>query len=121
VRGVVRAHRSRTSDALWLAWLLDPRFDTGELANRWNPIEIDNLGKKELGAAHAYQGYGGYVKVTPLDEPADALFIEAHIVFHEPPAWFNTSNLLRSKMPLAIQENIRKFRRQLDRLETLRE
>lgn len=112
--GVGNAVYTESPQSLVVAWRLDPRFaDDADFASRWQPIETDELGKRKLGVAQPYGGYGGYAKITTLDEPAGALFVESHVVFHEPSGWFRGSNLLRSKMPLAIQENVRKFRRQL--------
>ncbi len=51
--------------------------------------------------------------VTRLARPEGALFFEMHVVIHEPEAWFGGPNLLRSKMPLVIQENVRNLRRRL--------
>ena len=51
--------------------------------------------------------------MTELIEPQGALFVEYHLVFDEPKAWFGGANLLRSKLPLMVQDNIRKFRREL--------
>jgi hypothetical protein len=60
---------------------------------------------------------GQYLKVTALvdadDKPNGKLFIEAHMVFHEPQGWFGGANLLGSKLPLAVQDNVREFRRLL--------
>ena len=40
--------------------------------------------------------------------------VECHIVFAEPEAWFGGKNLLRSKLPLAVQdEDVRSSRRKL--------
>ena len=35
------------------------------------------------------------------------------ILFDEPVGWFNGANLLRSKLPIVVQEGVRKFRPQL--------
>jgi hypothetical protein len=55
------------------------------------------------------------VKVTRLVEPAGALFVEYHLVFVEPRAWFGGANLLRSKVPILAQSEVRAFRRELAR------
>ena len=41
------------------------------------------------------------------------MFIECHMIFDEPRGWFGGANLLRSKLPLAVQEEVRNFRRRL--------
>ncbi|MCS7305572.1 MAG: hypothetical protein NZ602_10755, partial [Thermoguttaceae bacterium] len=48
-----------------------------------------------------------------LRQPGGALFIEHHHLFAEPNQWFGGKNFLRSKLPLAIQETVRKLRWQL--------
>jgi hypothetical protein len=35
------------------------------------------------------------------------------MLMHEPTQWFSGSNFIRSKLPLAIQEGARSFRRSL--------
>ena len=82
-------------------------------AARREAIERDQLGKTKLGPPTPYAGLGGYIKVTGLHEPAGALLVECHAVFDEPQGWFDGKNLLRSKLPLVVQENVRTFRRKL--------
>ena len=53
-----------------------------------------------------------YFKITKLAEPAGALFVEQHIVFAEPTGWFDGNNLLRSKLPIAVQDNVRTMRKE---------
>ncbi|MES1213546.1 MAG: hypothetical protein ABUL64_03085, partial [Singulisphaera sp.] len=84
-----------------------------QFPNSWSPLERDASGKLSVGAAKAYSGLGGYMKMTELVEPAGALFVECHIVFDEPEAWFHGKNFLRSKLPLVVQDNVRSFRRKL--------
>jgi len=52
------------------------------------------------------------MKVTKLAEPAGALFVEQHLIFAEPVDWFDGANLLRSKLPLVVQDRVRSIRRQ---------
>jgi hypothetical protein len=63
--------------------------------------------------SHPYEGAGGYMHVAKLSDPSGACLIETWMVLHEPTEWFRGSNLLRSKLPLMIQESVRKFRRHL--------
>ena len=53
-----------------------------------------------------------YLKITKLAEPAGAVFAEQHITFVEPHGWFDGENLLRSKLPLSVQENVRSTRKE---------
>src|SRR5205814_1186239 len=87
--------------------------DDPEFPNRWRPISRDDDGKPVLGEAHPYGGAGAYIKITRLAEPAGALFVEYHLVFTEPKGWFGGANLLRSKVPILTQSEVRAFRREL--------
>ena len=66
----------------------------------------------KVGPATPYGGAGFYLKITRLHEPAGAIFIEQHVVFAEPAGWFAGANLLRSKLPTAVQINVRAMRRE---------
>ena len=50
-----------------------------------------------------------YVKITKLHAPAGAVLVEQHIVYAEPTGWFDGANLLRSKLPLVMQVNVRRM------------
>ena len=63
--------------------------------------------------ALVYSDAALYLKVTRLHEPRGALFGEGHVVFTEPYGWFEGANLLRSKLPPAIQQVVRDLRREL--------
>ena len=118
--GVTRhSMASRTDESVLVAARLDPRFfHDAEFPNRWQSITRDELGKIVLGPAHPYSGAGFYIKVTRLHEPPGALFVEYHQVFDEPQGWFKGKNLLRSKLPLIVQDGVRKFRRKLAAADT---
>lgn len=98
------------------ASLLDPKFrDDPDHPNRWRPILRAASGKAEVGKPHPYAGLGGYCHAVELSEPAGALFIECHLLINEPHAWFNGANLLSSKIPILMQDNVRTLRRKLAR------
>ena len=40
------------------------------------------------------------------------MFCEQHVIFAEPTGWFDGANLLRSKLPAAVQNNVRTMRRE---------
>jgi hypothetical protein len=114
VSGTGHVFQTRSKASVLIASLLAPRFaEDPDYANRWAALDRDDKGVLTVGASHPYAGYGSYVKVTELIEPQGALFVEYHLVFDEPKAWFRGANLLRSKLPLMVQDNIRKFRREL--------
>jgi hypothetical protein len=76
-------------------------------------VERTAAGKLEVGDSHPYTGSGSYLKATKLQEPPGSIFVEYHIVFHEPTEWFNGATVLRSKLPILVQDEVRKFRRRL--------
>ncbi len=105
---------SETDDSILIASELDPRFARdSDYPNQWRAISKDRQGKKELGEPQPYQGSGYYLKITRLASPEGALFVEGHVIFAEPVKWFNGANLLRSKLPPVVQNQVRAFRREL--------
>jgi len=110
---------TRGEDSLLVAGMIDPRLtNDSEYPNQWRPVERNASGTFKLGPSQPYTAAAFYVKVTPLKEPAGALVIECHQVFDEPRAWFGGRNLLRSKLPILVQDAVRKFRRKLRELST---
>ena len=105
---------TRHPDSVVIAAIVDPRFShDSDYPNRWRSLKRDELGKYTLGPPQPYVSAGFYAKVTKLEQPPGALFIEHHHVFSEPQGWFQGRNLLRSKLPLVIQDGVRKLRRKL--------
>ncbi len=105
---------SRGPDCFLVAAQIDPRFASDPTyPNRWRSITRDAAGNAQPGPWHPYAAGGLYLQVTRLVEPAGAVFIEFHQVFDEPQGWFGGANLLRSKLPLVVQEEVRTFRRKL--------
>lgn len=123
VRGVARARRSVWSEddvnaPIILTWLMDSRFASesptaDSIDNQWRPIERSDVGEKFLGPPRPYAGLGGYVAITPLPGDPDASIVQLRFVLHEPQAWFEGKNLLRSKLPILIQDRVRSLRREL--------
>lgn len=105
---------TRTAESVIVAAVIDPRFtEDPEYPNTWRSILTDQRGQHSYGPSQPYVASGSYTKITRLQEPAGALFIEYHQLFAEPEGWFGGKNLLRSKLPLAVQDNVRALRRQL--------
>jgi hypothetical protein len=107
---------SRTDSSVTIAGVSDQRFAQDKLyPNQWRRIDKEqdppSLGPVE---PYPYQ-IGYYQRVTRLVEPAGALLVEYHAIFVEPAAWFRGTSLLRSKLPLLIQSEVRTFRRELAR------
>ncbi|HVU87960.1 MAG TPA: hypothetical protein VHD36_11615 [Pirellulales bacterium] len=116
LRGVGFAVREKRAHSVIAALVLDDHFrDDKQFPNSWSPLARDPQGKLTVEAAKPYSGLGGYMKMTELAEPAGALFVECHIAFDEPEAWFHGKNFLRSKLPLVVQDNVRTFRRKLSK------
>lgn len=107
---------SRLADSIVVATEIDGRFQQDQMfPNQWRPLLRAGAGELTLGEPQPYQGLGLYSKVTRLHEPAGALFCEHHLIFLEPQGWFNGANLLRSKLPIAMQTEVRSFRRELSK------
>ena len=115
ISGVMRSQLTRSDDSTIVAAVLDPRFDKdARYPNGWQSGVRDDAGKVQFGPAHVYHSAAWYCKATKLIEPAGAVLVEYHLLFDEPHAWFNGANLLRSKLPIVVQDGVRKFRRRLD-------
>jgi hypothetical protein len=111
--GVMRSVRTKLSGAVLTASRMDDRFQNDkDHPNTWRHI-IPAGDEEKLGKPHPYAGMGGYVLITQLPEPKGALLVEMHFLLPEPPDWFGGPNLLRSKLPTVIQDNVRSFRRKL--------
>lgn len=102
---------SRNAESVVAAAEIDPRF-RGDKAfpNQWQ--SIDKAAAKPIGDPNPWDGAGMYLKITKLQEPAGALFIEQHIIFTEPTGWFDGKPILTSKLPIAVQENVRTMRKE---------
>ena len=112
VRGTMRARLSRGTESVTLAATLEPQFARDrEFPNAWRSLKLDDAGRVVIGPMRPYVGAAWYCKATKLKQPRGAVLIEYHIVFDEPEGWFNGANLLRSKLPLLVQDGVRKFRR----------
>jgi hypothetical protein len=109
--GVGHAMWSRNGESVVAAAEIDPRFAADkEFPNQWRSIKKEG-GQVKVGDPVAWSGAAMYLKITKLAEPAGAVFVEQHIIFAEPTGWFDGANLLRSKLPQAVQINVRDTRR----------
>jgi len=103
---------TKTDQSVLVAAEVDPRFrGDAEFPNQWQPI-LKEGGTTRLGPASPWDGAALSLKITRLAEPAGALFVEQHLVFVEPAGWFDGANLLRSKLPLAVQSGVRAMRKE---------
>jgi hypothetical protein len=105
---------SKAPGTLVVASMTDPAFQKDEqLANRWVPLLGPGDAKKDLGPPRPYEGSAAYTRISRYSEKPSVLLVESHLAFAEPKAWFNGSSILRSKIGLIAQDQIRRLRREL--------
>jgi hypothetical protein len=115
VEATDRVVTTRSAESLVVASRTAEEFRAeGPDPNRWWPIRR-SAGRDEAGASHPYDGGAGYVKISRLKSRPGALLVEAHVAFVEPRAWFDGAPILRSKLGLVAQDQIRTLRRELTR------
>ncbi|HTN75281.1 MAG TPA: hypothetical protein VL096_08545 [Pirellulaceae bacterium] len=119
VEATVRAIDHRAEDSVTIAAAIDERFnDDKKFPNLWQALRRDEAGKLSVDPKTTpYAAAGAYAKATQLKEPKGAIFVEYHLAYDEPAAWFNGAKLLTAKLPLVAQDGIRKLRRQLEKEE----
>lgn len=106
---------SRTEESVLAAAEIDPRFNGDkEFPNEWRPLTKQG-GQLKVGEPQPWSGAAMYVKITKLQEPKGALFIEQHVIYQEPAGWFGAPNYLRAKLPPAVQDNVRKMRAEIQK------
>jgi len=66
-----------------------------------------------MGDTEKYAGLGGYIKITKLIGPVERVFVEYHLVFDEPYAWFKGGPNLVAHLDDVYPKDVRKFRRDL--------
>lgn len=110
--GVVRSFATRNDDSVLLALRFDDRFaQVPGLAGVWQRLERDQAGVLRIAEQGDFLGGGAYIKITRWREDPQRLVLEAELMLLEPQAWFGGSNLLGSKLPPAIQSQVREIRR----------
>lgn len=81
---------------------------------QWLPVPRGAKTDLELGAAQPFLGFQCYMTATQLAFTAKpSVLVECHAAYVEPHGWFDGRNLLASKLPLVMQQNVRDFRRNL--------
>ncbi len=97
VEATDRLVATRTADSLLVAARTDPAFDAdAAFPNQWSGI-VRKGDEETVGPRKAYGGGGSYVKLTRIAAMPGLLFVEAHLAFVEPTAWFRGNPILRSK------------------------
>ena len=122
VEGTAHTVETVTNESGTMAGIIDQRFNQDpKLPNQWRSILRDANGRvlpgpnnqPQLGPPTPYDSAGGYIKVTKLVQPAGALFVEYHLVYDEPQGWFNGRDLLRAKLRIKTEGDVRSFRKQV--------
>jgi hypothetical protein len=104
---------TKTGDTLIVASRTATAFDKdAEFPNRWRPITRRD-GREQPGAPRPYAGGCSYAKVSKLALKPGALLVEIHGAFDEPKAWFDGAPILRSKISLVAQDQVRHLRREI--------
>jgi hypothetical protein len=110
--GVVRSFATRSDDSVLLALRFDERFAAVDgLRSVWQRLERDEAGTLRVAEQGDFLGGGAYIKITRWRDDPQRLVFEAEFLLLEPKAWFGGSNLLGSKLPPAIQAQVREIRR----------
>lgn len=105
---------TKDGDTILAAGKVDSRFEKdANYPSQWRPLLRDVQAEIKPGPAHPFSYAGGYAKITRLKKPAGAVFVEFHLVYEEPYAWFDGVNLVMQKVPAMVQEKVRSFRRKL--------
>jgi hypothetical protein len=105
---------TKGNDFILAAGKIDPRLDNdSDYPNQWRPLVRDVQANIKPGPARPFSHAGGYAKITRLKDPATAVFVEFHLIYEEPYAWFDGVNLVKQKIPAMVQEKVRSFRRKL--------
>ncbi len=110
--GAVRPFATRSDDSVLLAMRFDDRFaGVPGLAGVWQRLQRDEAGVLRVAEQGDFLGGGAYIKITRWRDDPRMLVFEAELMLLEPQAWFGGSNLLGSKLPPAIQSQVREIRR----------
>jgi hypothetical protein len=109
----------QNKDSVLIAFRLDPKFKGDKsFPNEWKGITRDATGQKVETNPQAYEGAGGYMKITRVvGSPKPQVFIEYHLVFDEPFGWFQGKPVLTSKLPTKIDADVKSFRRDILKFE----
>ncbi len=91
----------------------DPRFDDDkQYPNHWMAMRKGGQAK-ESAEPRPFPGGASTTRISPLVSMPGALLVEGHFAFAEPHAWFDGAPILRSKIALVAQDQIRRLRREL--------
>jgi hypothetical protein len=113
VESTARIMSSRSNEFVVIASRTDHRFDKDDRwPNRW--ITVKQKGNADVpGPSHPFAGGIGYTKITRLKSVPTALLVESHFAFAEPGEWFDGAPILRSKLGLITEDQVRRLRREI--------
>ncbi len=113
VEATTQVVATRTDESWIIASRTDPGFtNDNEFPNRWWPFTLQ--GTREVpGKARPYEGGISYLKMSRLVSSPGTLFVEAHFAFAEPKPWFDGAPILRSKIGVIVQDQVRQLRREI--------
>ncbi|MEZ6103248.1 MAG: hypothetical protein R3E01_30260 [Pirellulaceae bacterium] len=105
---------SSVGQSVVTAAMLDRKFlEDREFPNQWSPLKLNEAGGLVAGTPQPYMGAGVYMKITQLSSVSGALLIESHMLINEPFEWFQGNNLLGSKLPLIVKDQVKTMRTEL--------
>lgn len=111
VSGITRSIKTTSDKIAYSTTILDERFvKDAQHPNVWQHVNANGM---LIGKPSPYAGMGGYVVALELPKPKGALYMEMHYILHEPKGWFGGQEVLRSKLPILIRDNVHEFRRKL--------
>jgi len=112
IAGVIHSQWTRDDDTILMALRFDHRFaDQAALKSTWERLERDDAGQTRVVERGEWAGGGAYVQLTRWADDPRMLICEAELSWIEPQAWFGGANLIGSKLPPAIQSQVREIRR----------
>jgi hypothetical protein len=113
VEATSRARGSQSKESWVFASRTDHRLDEdAQYPNHWMPVDRQGKAKADAGPK-PYPGGASTTKISRLATAPGALLVEGHFAFAEPHAWFDGAPILRSKIALVAQDQIRRLRREL--------
>ena len=106
--------RGTKSAGSWVfASRTDPRFDEDkQYPNQWMALRPGGQAK-EKAEPRRFAGGASTTRISSLVSKPGVLLVEGHFAFAEPHAWFDGAPILRSKISLVAQDQIRRLRREL--------
>ena len=109
-----RVVATRTQASVLVASKTDHGFNgDGRYPNQWATVARKGAAE-QTGPPRAYAGGASYVKITRQPGHPGTLLVESHLVFFEPHAWFDGAPILRSKIGVVAQDQIRRLRREIE-------